>query len=526
MTEDTAKWFPGWWAEQQPDRPAVVMADTGIARTYGQLDAVSNQMSRLLRKLGLQVGDHVAMWFENEVDYPALWFGARYAGLYYTLISSRLTPEEVAFIVRDSGSRVLLIGSRLAQMHGPQMAELLDPTPVILDSAAPGCLRALLSAESPTPLAERTEGLPMLYSSGTTGFPKAVKRPLSGAPLGTSQGAVGMAQRVGIDADAVYLSPAPLYHAAPLGYVSAVLALGGTVVIQPKFDAEGFLAAVERYRVTHTQMVPTMFIRLLSLSDETKRRYSVATLQAVLHSGAPCPIPVKKQMFEWLGPIIHEYYSGTENVGYTYCSPNEWLGHPGTVGRPVGCQVHIVGEGGEELPNGVDGDVYFSGSNPFEYHNDPLKTKEAFRANGQGTFGDIGHLDDDGYLYLTDRKANMIIVGGVNVYPQEAENLLVTHPLVRDAAVFGVPHPEYGEEVIAVVEPKNKVDNESDLEAELIAYCRSHLATVKCPRSVAFRDDMPREPTGKLLKRKLRDEWCTTLPPRPDSTQTSESLNQ
>ena len=506
-------WYPGWHAERDPGRPGLVDAATGETRSYAEIDAFANRTSRLLRRLGLAVGDHVVLWFDNDVDYPALWSGARYAGLYFTLVSTRLTPEEVAYIVGDAGARVVLLGARLDREHGAALRRLVgDGITFVVDDDADDGLRARLARESAAPLPERSDGTPMLYSSGTTGRPKAVKRPLSGQPLGTSRATVAICERFGIGEDSTYLSPAPLYHAAPMGYVSGVLALGGTAVVMDHFEPEPFLAAVERYRVTHTQVVPTMFVRLLALPDEVKRRYDLSSLQAVLHAAAPCPIPVKEQMLDWLGPIVWEYYSGTEGVGFTVCGPEEWLGHRGSVGRPVaGQQVHIVGDDGVELPPGVDGDVYFSGSAGFEYHNDPEKTRGSYLANGWATFGDIGHLDDDGFLYLTDRRANMIIVGGVNVYPQEAENLLISHPLVQDAAVFGIPHADMGEEVKAVVDPAPGVVADAELERTLIEHCRSHLASVKCPRSIDFRHDLPREPNGKLLKRKLRDEYRARL---------------
>ncbi|MGF7238664.1 MAG: AMP-binding protein [Frankia sp.] len=513
MTDDRAgPWFPGRHAERDGARPAVVDAASGEVRTYAEVDALANRVSRVLRRLGLRPGDHVALWFDNDLDYPAIWWGARYAGLYYTLISTRLTPEEVAYIVEDSGSGVVLVGARLARERGGVLRSLLGGhVRLIANDGADDGLGALLAAESSAPLADRVEGVPMLYSSGTTGRPKAVKRPLSGAPIGTSPGAVVMAQRFGIDRHSVYLSPTPLYHAAPCGYVSAVLALGGTVVMMTHFDAGTFLAAVERYRVTHSQVVPTMFVRLLALPAEVRRRWDRASLRCVIHSGAPCPVPIKEQMLDWWGPVIFEYYSGTENVGFTCCGPQEWLAHRGSVGRPVGCEVHIIGEDGAGLPAGTDGDVYFSGSARFEYHNDPGTTRQSYLPNGWATFGDIGHLDSDGYLYLTDRRANVVIVGGVNVYPQEAENLLISHPLVQDAAVFGIPHEDMGEQVKAVVEPVPGTKGDARLEANLIAYCRVHLASVKCPRSIDFRRDLPREPNGKLLKRALRDEYRARL---------------
>ena len=511
-SDDQARWHPGWHARQDGSKAAVVDPATGAARTYADVEALANRTSHLLRQLGLRVGDHVALWFDNELDYPALLWGSRYAGLYYTPISTRLTPEEAAYIVADSGSGIVIVGERLAREHGKSLRDLLGPgVRVVADDGSPTGLRALLAAQPGTPLAgDRPEGIPMLYSSGTTGRPKAVKRPASGGPVGSPPRAV-LGLGFELDERTVYLSPAPLYHAAPCGYVTAVLALGGTVILMDRFDPEAFLAAVEKYHVTHTQVVPTMFVRLLALPPEIRSRYDLSSLQVVMHAAAPCPVPVKQEMMRWWGPIIHEYYSGTESVGSTRCSPEEWLAHPGTVGRPMGCEIHIVGDDGTELPPGVDGDVYFSGSGGFEYHNDPEKTKESYLDNGWATFGDIGHVDADGFLYLTDRRANVIIVGGVNVYPQEAENLLLTHPLVADVAVFGIPEVERGEEVKAVVEPAPGATPGPELESELIAFCRAHLASIKCPRSIDFRHDLPREPTGKLLKRKLRDEYRTRL---------------
>jgi long-chain acyl-CoA synthetase len=505
-------WFPGHQASIRPDQVAVIAADTGESRTYREVDDLANRTSRLLRRLGLEAGDHVALWFDNDIDYPALWWGARYAGLYFTLISTRLTPEEAAYIVTDSGSSVVLLGSRLAREHGEALRSLLAAeTVMIADTDDVDGLRARLAAESTEPLGVRPDGSPMLYSSGTTGRPKAVKRPLPGTPLGVSATAVMVAQRFGSDETSVYLSPAPLYHAAPFGYVSGTLCVGGTVVLMEHFDAEGFLAAVDRYDVSHSQVVPTMFVRLLALPDAVRDRYRLESLRVVVHAGAPCPVPIKKRMIDWWGPVISEYYSGTENVGFTICSSQEWLAHPGTVGRPVGCEIHIVGEDGEEVPTGATGTVYFSGSGGFEYHNDSDKTQHSYLANGWATFKDVGYVDDDGYLYLTDRLDNMIIVGGVNVYPQEAENLLVSHASVADAAVFGIPHPEMGEEVKAIIQAAPGVVTDAEFEAALIAYCREHLASVKVPRSIDFQDELPREPTGKLLKRKLRDDYRARL---------------
>jgi acyl-CoA synthetase (AMP-forming)/AMP-acid ligase II len=350
----------------------------------------------------------------------------------------------------------------------------------------------------------------MLYSSGTTGRPKGVKPAPSKAPLGTGEALTKLVCGLfGAGPESVYLSPAPLYHSAPLRYCMQFHRIGGTVVVMERFDAEGALAAIERHRVTHSQWVPTMFVRMLKLPEETRRRYDLSSLEVAVHAAAPCPIPVKEQMMEWWGPIIHEYYAGTEGNGFCYASPQDWLAHKGTVGRAVTAELHIVDEDGNELPVGEEGGVYFGGRGvqDFEYHNDPEKTAAGRLPNGWSTLGDIGRVDEDGFLYLTDRKANMIISGGVNIYPQETENVLTMHPKVVDVAVFGVPNPDFGEEVKAVVQPIDPREAGEALERELIAYCRERLADVKCPRSIDFRDELPRHPTGKLYKRLLKDEY-------------------
>jgi fatty-acyl-CoA synthase len=508
MSEGGTQWFPGRAAADDPEKVALIDASSGETRSYRELDQRANSLARLLRGLGLEPGDHICLWFDNSVDFPGLWWGAHYAGLYYTLISSRLTAGEVAYIVQDSGSEVVLLGERQAREQGEPLSGLVgDGIRLIADLEGDGGLRQLLSAVAAEPLPDRVEGLSMLYSSGTTGRPKAVKRPWTGAPLGTAATGVKLAGLFGIDEDAIYLSPAPLYHAAPYTYVTATTAIGGTAVMMEHFDAEGFLAAVERYRVTHAQAVPTMFVRLLALPEAVRARYDLSSLRCVFHAAAPCPVPVKQQMMAWLGPIIYEYYSGTEGAGMTYCTPEDWLAHPGTVGRSMFSELHVVDEQGEELPPGEEGLVYFAGLGTFEYLNDPDKTRASHHPEGWATYGDIGRVDEDGFLYLTDRRADLVIVGGVNVYPQEAENLLISHPSVLDAAVFGVPQLEFGEEVKAVVQLVPGIEPSPELEAALISYCRANLASIKCPRSIDFRHELPREPSGKLLKRKLRDEY-------------------
>ncbi len=506
--------FPGAHAETTPDAPAVIVAGSGRVITYAELDAEANQVSQVFRSLGLQPGDHVALCLENHPRYFALVWGAHYAGLYYTAMSSRLTTEEMAYIIGDCGARAFVTSAYKAD-QAAEIASLVggDMALYMMDGAVEGydSWEDALDAQPATPLAEdRVEGRDMLYSSGTTGRPKGVEVPLPDAPLGTPDPIYLLVTALfGATAASVYLSPAPLYHAAPLRFCMGFHRVGATVIVMERFDPTEALALIERHRVTHSQWVPTMFIRMLKLPAEVRQRYDVSSLQVAIHAAAPCPVQVKQQMIDWWGPVLHEYYAGTEGNGFVYCDSTAWLAHPGTVGSALTGTVHIVDDEGEELPAGQPGTVYFSGGPEFSYHNDPEKTAASRDPRGRGwsTLGDVGYLDGDGFLYLTDRKAYMIITGGVNVYPQEAENVLALHPKVADVAVLGVPNDDFGEEVKAVVEPISMDDAGPDLERELIAYCREHLADVKCPRSVDFRPELPRHPTGKLYKRLLKDEY-------------------
>jgi long-chain acyl-CoA synthetase len=506
--------FPGEHATTRPDHPAVIMSGSGEVVTYRALDAEANRVARVFRSLGLQPGDHVAFCLENHPRYLALAWGADYAGLYYTAMSSRLTTEEMAYIIGDCGARAF-VTSAYKRDQAAELAATLDPSVALylLGDPLPGYedWDAALAGQPPTPIdEERVEGRDMLYSSGTTGRPKGVAVPLPDAPLGTGDGVYALvAALFAGTADSVYLSPAPLYHAAPLRFCMAFQRLGATVVVMEHFDAAEALAAIERHGVTHSQWVPTMFIRMLKLPEEVRTAHDLSTHQVAVHAAAPCPVQVKQQMIEWWGPILHEYYAGTEGNGFVYTDSAAWLEHPGTVGRSIMGEIHIVDDDGEELPTGQAGTIYFGGGPGFSYHNDPEKTAASRDAKGRGwsTLGDVGYVDDEGYLYLTDRKAYMIITGGVNVYPQEAENVLALHPKVADVAVLGVPNDDFGEEVKAVVEPISMDDAGPELERELIAYCREHLADVKCPRTVDFRPELPRHPTGKLYKRLLKDEY-------------------
>ena len=503
---------PSHYARTTPDKIAYRMAGSDAALSYRELDGLANQGAQLLRSLGLQPQDHIALLAENSLRFLEICWAAQRSGLYYTAISTHLTAGEIAYIVADCGAKLFIGTEALAAVAGEAAAMI--PAAVIRymsGRAAEGwhSWDAALAAMPAVPIADQITGYAMLYSSGTTGRPKGVKRPFLDEPVGAIAPLADLLCRrmCGLDADAVYLSPAPLYHAAPLLFTSVAAAVGGTAVVMERFDAEVFLRLIERHRVTHTQLVPTMFVRLLKLPEAVRRDYDLSSLRVAVHAAAPCPVEIKQRMIEWWGPILVEYYAGTEGIGVTVCDSADWMTHPGTVGRSLGGALKIVGEDGEEVPPGTIGQVYFADAPPFSYHNDPVKTAAAYHPRGWSSLGDIGYVDDAGYLYLTDRKAYMIISGGVNIYPQEAENVLVTHPAVVDAAVFGIPNEEMGEEVKAIVQPLDTAAAGPDLAADLLAFCRARLSHVKCPRSIDFAPELPRTPTGKLLKRVLRDRY-------------------
>ncbi|WP_189241557.1 acyl-CoA synthetase [Planobispora rosea] len=506
---------PGAIAAASPDRPAVIMAGSGKVVTYRELDEESNRLAHLFRAAGLRPGDHIAFMLENHPLFLAVAWAAHRSGLYYTAISPRLKTDELAYIVDNCEARVFISSAALADVA----ASIAGATPrvelrLMLDGVAPGfaSYEEAVAPHPATPLQDECQGADMLYSSGTTGRPKGVKPSLSRAPLDTPGPLLQLIQFLfAPSADSVYLSPAPLYHAAPLRYCMTFQRLGATVVVMERFDPERALALIEKYGVTHAQWVPTMFIKMLKLPQEVRAKYDVSSLRCAIHAAAPCPIPVKEQMIDWWGPIIHEYYAGTEGNGFLYVGSEDWLKHKGTVGRPLLGVVHVCDEDGNELPPREHGTVYFSDGPQFVYHGDEEKTKASRDPQGRGwtTLGDIGYVDEEGFLYLTDRRSYMIISGGVNVYPQEAENVLAVHPEVADVAVFGVPDEEMGEQVKAVVQPLSMERAGPGLEAELIEYCRARLAPYKCPKSVDFREELPRHPTGKLYKRLLRDEYWT-----------------
>ncbi len=494
---------PSIHAAATPGKIAYRMAG-GTAITYRELDERSNQGAQLFRALGLGVGDCMAILLENCLEFMEICWAAQRAGLYYTAISRFLKADEIAYIIADSGARVLVASPALLEGLG---GAALPPELRVFSA---GDWAAAAAAQPKTPIADDVGGADMLYSSGTTGRPKGVKQPLKMQPVATLNPVMKLlgADMIGIGGDSVYLSPAPLYHAAPLRFAMLAGGMGATTIIMEKFDAEAFLRLVAEHRVTQSQLVPTMFVRLLKLPEAVRGAYDISSLRGAVHAAAPCPPDVKEAMIAWWGPIILEYYGGTEGNGVTIINSHEWLAHRGSVGRALVGEIKIVDdETGEVLPAGEIGSVYFAGGPQFEYHNLPAQTAKAYNAQGWSTLGDVGFLDDDSYLHLTDRKAYMIISGGVNIYPQEAEDVLIMHPSVQDVAVFGVPHEEMGEEVKAIVQPVDFAAAGPALARELMEFCRVRLSPLKCPRSVEFEPELPRTPTGKLLKRLLRDRY-------------------
>ncbi|TMM48325.1 acyl-CoA synthetase [Qipengyuania marisflavi] len=503
---------PTTHAQSRPGHPAIIMAGSGETVTYGEMDAYADRFSQLMRARGLTRGNHVALLLENSVHNLQIAWGNQRAGTMAVPLSTRLTASECIYILNDSGADVLITSTHFAEVLS-DIREACPELPVlIIGGSDQDSYEAALASQPAQPIADRLPGQIMLYSSGTTGYPKGIRpKPPEDDNILTPNPIVGLAimgAGMPTDGSMVYLSPAPLYHAAPVAWCSAAHALGGTIVVMEKFDPEQALAAIERYRVTDSQWVPTHFVRMLKLDDAARTAHDLSSHQRALHAAAPCPVPVKQAMIEWWGPIINEYYAGSEGIGMTLVKAPEWLERPGTVGKAILGKLHVCGPDGEEVPAGTDGLVYFEYDRIPSYHNDPGKTAEAMHPEGWMTLGDIGHVDEAGYLFLTDRKSHMIISGGVNIYPQEIENLLVSHPRVMDAAVIGAPCPDLGERVVAVVQPVDMAAAGEALEQELRDYLAPQLSRVKMPRLFDFRPELPREANGKLYKRELRDEFA------------------
>lgn len=501
-------------AAAHPDKPALIIADTGESISYAQLIERADRAAQLFASLGLVEGDTLALLLENHVRYPELIWAAKNSGITYVCISSQSSVDDAAYIVDNCDAKLLVSSARLADVARPLAQRLGDRLQYLMvdGEAAPHfpSYEALLERETPVAPQGRRRGPSMLYSSGTTGRPKGVRATTPVEPPEVPPRRHGLlVQQYGYDADTVLINPGPMYHAGPGRFMVCVLRCGGTVVSLRKFDAPAVLQAIETHRATHGLFVPTMFIRMLRLDDAQRTRHDLSRLRCVVHLGAPCPIPVKEKMIEWLGPVIDEMYAGTESIGHTFIGSRDWLAHKGSVGKPpAGCRIRIVDENDNDQPTGVPGLIRLHNGNRFAYHKDEEKTRGAIDAQGWGTFGDVGYLDDEGYLYLTDRQSHMIISGGVNIYPQEAENLLATHPGVTDVAVIGVPHAEFGEEVKAVVQPRVfPVPHPEIFAAELIAYCRWRLTALKCPRTVDFVETLPRSESGKLLKRLVKEPY-------------------
>ncbi|MEO7369650.1 MAG: AMP-binding protein [Ilumatobacteraceae bacterium] len=498
-------YHPGHYAALWPDKPAVLMAGTGEVVTYLELEHRSAQLARLLRARGLGVGDHIAVLMENHVRSLEVAFAAMRMGMYLTPINWHLTADEAGYILDNSDARCLvttrshapIANALLPHMHKVEVRLMIGGSDGFenFEDAVAGCPDIALDDE--------VHGAAMFYSSGTTGRPKGIVRAVPNSPYGATRPWPVLADRYTLDESTVYLSPAPLYHAAPGGWTMMINQLGGTNVVMDSFDASQVLELIERHRVTHAQFVPTMFVRMLKLTAAQRAAHDLSSLRFAIHSAAPCPVEIKQKMIEWFGPRIYEYYGSSEGGGSAAITPEEWLEHPGSVGKPA-TVMHVVDENGDEVPSGELGVLYAEGAS-FAYYNDPESTANAFDDRGWVTVGDIGYVADSGYLYLSDRRDDMIISGGVNIYSREIEDVLLEHPAVLDAGVIGVANEEFGQEVKAVVQLVEGAQPTTTLADEIYAWCRERLARFKCPRSIEFLDELPRLPSGKLLKRRLRE---------------------
>ncbi len=507
--------YPGKWGIECPNKAAVIHAVSGETITHGELNGRSNQLAQLMWSRGLRPGDHMAIFMENNLRYFEVVWAALRSGLYITTVNRYLTDEEAGYIITDCEAKLVVASQHLAEtaQRLPELAPSCDHW-LMVDGKIDGfeAYETAIADAPTTNLADEPAGATMLYSSGTTGRPKGIKRPLSGLKVHEESGPVGALQKSLWDfgEETIYLSPAPLYHSAPIGFCVAAQALGGTVVMMPKFNEVGALQAIQDYRVTHSQWVPTMFTRMLKLPATDRDGFDLSSHKVAVHAAAPCPAGIKQQMFDWWGPILNEYYAGTELNGLTHVGPEEWLANPGTVGKAVMGIIHICAEDGTELPANEPGMVYFEMPElSFSYHNDAGKTKDAQHPAhpNWSALGDVGYLNDNGFLFLTDRATFMIISGGVNIYPQEIEDAMIMHDKVADVAVVGVPDEQMGEAVKAVVQVPAGVSPNEELAAELMAYAREHIAHYKCPKSIDFLDELPRLPTGKLYKRLLKDAY-------------------
>ncbi len=506
--------YPREYSVTTPDKPAIIMARSGEQITYAELEAKANQAAHLFRESGLKPGDRVAFILENRLEiFPFVW-GAQRAGLLYVAVSSHLKPDEIQYIIEDSGAKIVLTSdymdeavqeSLLRASHAPECYKLDTPR------AGFKMWPEALAGHPTAPIEAEGLGADMLYSSGTTGRPKGVVPSIDHTlPADTPSKRVTLFSRLfSFDETVVYLCPAPLYHAAPLRWTLLIHQVGGTAVVMEKFDAAEALNLIDMHAVTHALFVPIHFVRMLKLDDNIRTGFDLSSLSVAVHAGAPCAPDTKRAIMDWWGPIVYEYYAGSEGNGFVASRPEDWLERPGTVGLPVIGTPHICDDAGEPLPIGEEGMVFFEGGAQFKYNNDPEKTAKAYNRHGWSTLGDVGRLDTDGYLYLTGRKNFTIISGGVNIYPQEIENRIISHPAVRDVAVIGIPDPEYGQRVLAVIEPADIQAADASLAQSIQAHCRETLSGVKTPRQVDFVETLPRTETGKVRKQALIDLYET-----------------
>ena len=519
------------WALQTPQKPALIDLDSGQIISFETLDTRVQRAALWMRDLGLQSGDGILLLLENRTEIIEIGFAARRGGFYFTPTSTHLTVPELAHIARDCGAKLLFVSPQTsvvvqalldcegltdlkvvmvggdvetAQALAPLMSHLPKRAPVMMHFET-----ALSGIDTSRVLPLCPLGRDMLYSSGTTGFPKGVRRALVAAEIRDEPESelINWQKSFGIDEHAIYLSPAPLYHAAPLRYVMRTIEVGGCVILMKKFDAARALEAIDQYSVTHSQWVPTMFVRMLELPAEVRAAAKLTSMRLAIHAAAPCPIHIKRAMIEWWGPVVLEYYAGSEGFGVTVINAEDWLTHPGSVGRATVGVIHIVDDEGRELPAGDIGKIYFSGGPKFEYWNDPQKTKDAYNEKGWATYGDMGYVDAEGYLYMADRRTDLILSGGVNVYPQEIENTMSQHPLIQDVAVVGVPDTVFGQVPKAIVQLRDHGQASEALAHQIIDFCSAQLSRVKMPRSIVFEEALPRLETGKLLRRVLKDRY-------------------
>lgn len=503
-------------AEQQPDKVACEFPETGERITYAQLDARAHRATHWMVSLGLQGGDHIAVLTENHPAVFDIAWASRRAGLYYTVMSTHLKPSEIAYILGNCEAKLLIASGRYAELARDALEEAGGDNIAFFTfddndgSSGAECYETAVAAQADAgELPARPVGRDLLYSSGTTGQPKGVSKPLVPAEdrFKPEQEIETLRAVFGFDSSWVYLSPGPLYHAAPLRFCMMTLAAGGTVIAMRRFDAREALRLIESRQVTHSQWVPTMFVRLLDLPDDERAAFDVSSLRMAMHAAAPCPVHVKERMIQWWGPVIDEYYAGSEGLGTTLIRSQAWLEHKGSVGKPLVGELHILDEDGNDLPAGEVGLICFSGGPTFEYFNAPEKTRDAYRSNDMATYGDLGYVDEDGYLYMSDRRADLIISGGVNIYPREVEEVLLRHPDVADAVVIGIADKEFGEQVKAIAQLHSPDDAGPDRADELIRFCREHISGIKVPKSVDFVDKLPRQENGKLPRRLLKAQY-------------------